>query len=81
MAPLDGPAEASVVELVRAVDGVLEARPSDPGLRVVVQDRDVVPRLTWALTSHGVELYGVTPRPPTLEDVYFAVESGIEARR
>ena len=78
---LDGPALPDLVDLVRALPGVLDARPSDPGLRVVVEDREVVPRLTRALSAHGVGLYGVTPRPPTLEDVYFAIEAGIEAHR
>ncbi len=78
---LDGPARPDLLEVVGALPGVLDARPSDPGLRVVVEDRDVLPRLTWALAAQGVGVYGVTPRPPTLEDVYFAIEAGIEARR
>jgi hypothetical protein len=64
-----------VVATARGVRGVLDARPSDPGLRVVVEDRRAVPALTAALAARGVELYGVTPRPPTLEDVYFAIEA------
>jgi hypothetical protein len=44
------------------------------GLRAVVEDREAVPGLTAALTAVGVAVYGVTPRPPTLEDVYFAIE-------
>jgi ABC-2 type transport system ATP-binding protein len=78
---LDGPALPSLVEVVRELPGVLDARPSDPGLRVVVEDREVLPRLTWTLSAQGIGLYGVTPRPPTLEDVYFAIEAGIEAER
>jgi hypothetical protein len=35
----------------------------------------VVPALAAALAAQGVPLYGVTPRPPTLEDVYFAIEA------
>jgi ABC-2 type transport system ATP-binding protein len=75
---LDGPASADLVTAVRELAGVLDARPSDPGLRVVVEDRDAVPHLSAALAARGVGLYGVTPRPPTLEDVYFAIEAGIE---
>jgi ABC-2 type transport system ATP-binding protein len=72
---LGGPAVPDLAARVGAVAGVIEARPSDPGLRVVVRDRDVIPTLTAALTAAGVDVYGVVPRPPTLEDVYFAIES------
>ena len=77
---LDGPALPDLVDAIRELPGVLDARPADPGLRVVVEDRAAVPRLTWALAAQGIDLYGVTPRPPTLEDVYFAIEADIEAR-
>ena len=53
------------------------ARPSDPGLRVVVEDRQVVPTVSAALAGRGIGLFGVTPRPPTLEDIYFAIEAGV----
>jgi ABC-2 type transport system ATP-binding protein len=74
---LDGPALPDLVAAVRALPGVLDARPSDPGLRVVVEDREVVPTLAAVLADRGVGLYGVTPRPPTLEDIYFAIEAGV----
>ena len=35
------------------------------------------PRVSAALADRGVGLYGVTPRPPTLEDIYFAIEAGV----
>jgi ABC-2 type transport system ATP-binding protein len=76
---LDGPAGPEVVAAVRDLPGVIDARPSDPGLRVVVEAREVVPQVSAALAARGVGLYGVTPRPPTLEDVYFAIEAGLEA--
>jgi ABC-2 type transport system ATP-binding protein len=72
---LDGPAPPELVATVRALPGVLDARPSDPGLRVVVADRTTVPALSATLARSGLDLYGVTPRPPTLEDVYFAIEA------
>jgi hypothetical protein len=37
----------------------------------------VVPAVAGLLAERGVGLYGVTPRPPTLEDVYFAIEAGL----
>jgi ABC-2 type transport system ATP-binding protein len=72
---LDGAATPDLVAAVRELPGVIDARPSDPGLRVVVHDRETVPHVTAALTARGLGVYGVTPRPPTLEDVYFAIEA------
>jgi ABC-2 type transport system ATP-binding protein len=74
---LGAPAHPDLVAAVRALPGVTDARPSDPGLRVVVEDREVVPAVAGLLAERGVGLYGVTPRPPTLEDVYFAIEAGL----
>ena len=74
---LGGPALPDLVAVVKALPGVLDARPSDLGLRVVVEDRQVVPTVSAALADRGVGLYGVTPRPPTLEDIYFAIEAGV----
>jgi ABC-2 type transport system ATP-binding protein len=76
---LGRPADAELVGAVRSVRGVLEAFSCDAGLRVVVEDRAVVPHVSAALAARSVDLYGVTPRPPTLEDVYFAIEAGIDA--
>jgi hypothetical protein len=76
---LGRPADADLVGAVRSVRGVLEAFSCDAGLRVVVEGRDVVPHVSAALAARSVDLYGVTPRPPTLEDVYFAIEAGIDA--
>jgi hypothetical protein len=42
---------------------------------VHVEHRDVVPALVAALVAHEVPVYAATPRPPTLEDVYFEIES------
>lgn len=75
---LGGPAFPDLVTAVRGLAGVLDARASDPGLRVEVEDREVVPTLASALARRGVDLYGITPRPPTLEDIYFALEAQSE---
>ncbi len=72
---LSGPALPDVVATIRGWRGVLDARPSDLGLRVVVDGRPALPALTTALAELGLEVYGVTSKPPTLEDVYFALEA------
>jgi ABC-2 type transport system ATP-binding protein len=74
---LGGPALPDLVAEVKRLGGVLDARPSDPGLRVVVDGREALPALTAALALRGVGVYAVTPKPPTLEDVYFAIESQV----
>ena len=42
-------------------------------------DRDVVPRVVADLVRHEVPVFGAQAQPPTLEDVYFEIESRILA--
>ncbi len=76
---LDGPASTSLVASVAGWTGVNEAMTSPRGLRLVVEDRNALPRLVAELARAGVAVYAVTPRPPTLEDIYFAIEAEIIA--
>ena len=68
------PATDATVELLRRAGGVHRADAVVGGARVVVDDRDAVPALVATLTGSGIAVYGVVPRPPTLEDVYFALQ-------
>ncbi len=43
-------------------------------------DRDLIPAMVQALVGAGIDLYRLTPREPTLEEVYFAIH-GEEAAR
>lgn len=70
---LGGPGDDRAVAAARATRGVLEAVTRPEGLRVRVDDREVLPVLTEALVTGGVPVYASVPRPPTLEDVYFEV--------
>lgn len=70
---LGAPAQQQVLEAVLLVAGVSAARQAPQGALVEVADRSVVPALSAALVGMGIPLYGVTQRPPTLEDVYFAL--------
>lgn len=54
---------------------IREADASESGARIVVHEREDVPGLMRYLVESGWTLYGATPQPPTLEDVYFAVEA------
>jgi hypothetical protein len=49
------------------------------GVRLVLDDRDVLPRALATVVARGVPVYGAATRVPTLEDVYFAIERRIAA--
>jgi hypothetical protein len=65
---------------VTAVEGVLHASPAPTGLAVRVRDRAVLARVVERLVHDGFDVFAAVPKPPTLEDVYFAIEARIEAR-
>jgi hypothetical protein len=65
--------------MARNVRGVLEVSRTDGHLDVHVEERAVIPTLIDAFTRAGIGIYGAVPRPPSLEDVYFAVLARHEA--
>jgi len=74
---LAGPADAVTVASLRGVRGVTTADASATGVTVRVEDRRVVAAVVAALVSREVPVYGAVPRPPTLEDVYFALQGEV----
>jgi ABC-2 type transport system ATP-binding protein len=70
---LADPAPAPTLALLSGTRGVLSAEASSSGARLRVENRQVIPAVVGALAGREVPVYGVTARPPTLEDVYFAV--------
>jgi ABC-2 type transport system ATP-binding protein len=70
---LGAPAPSFVVLQVQELPGVLAAEASGTGLQLRLESRQVIPAAVAALTGQGLAIYGVLPRPATLEDVYFAV--------
>jgi hypothetical protein len=42
-----------------------------------VAGRDVIPNVVAAMAGREIPVYGVTPRPPSIEDIYFAVTGAI----
>jgi ABC-2 type transport system ATP-binding protein len=60
--------------IVRDAHGVLSAEPSPTGALVRVEDRSALPGLVAALVGHEVPVYGAVGRPPTVEDIYFALQ-------
>jgi ABC-2 type transport system ATP-binding protein len=71
---LGGPAAPDAVAVLLGTRGVLAADPAPEGAAVRVEHREVVPALVANLVAAGVAVYGAVPRPPTLEDVYFALQ-------
>jgi ABC-2 type transport system ATP-binding protein len=76
---LGHPADAASLAAIRGVAGVIDAGTSGAGASVRVHDRDVIPQLVRALVALDAPVYGVIGQPPTLEDVYFEIESRILA--
>jgi ABC-2 type transport system ATP-binding protein len=76
---LAAPADARVLGLLRPIDGVMSAATDDRGARLEVSHRDVLARVVRTLVEGGVDVFAATPRPHTLEDVYFAIEAKIGA--
>jgi ABC-type multidrug transport system ATPase subunit len=66
-------AEPGALDLLRGVRGVEQADGADNGALVRVASRDVVPSLVAALAGREVPVFGVVPRPPSIDEIYFAV--------
>ncbi len=70
-------APADLLTFMRQVSGVQSAEPTPEGATLRVADRDALARVVTMLVGRGVDVFAAVPRPPTLEDVYFAIEAGI----
>jgi ABC-2 type transport system ATP-binding protein len=66
-------ANAGTLSLMTAVPGVLTAEATEQGALLQVQGRDVVPSIVAALAGREMPVFGVVPRPPSIDEVYFAV--------
>ncbi|MGI9603749.1 MAG: ABC transporter ATP-binding protein [Acidimicrobiales bacterium] len=74
---LGRPADANELATIRSIDGVSATNATDAGARADIRRREQVPVIVAALVEAGVEVYGVAAHPPSLEDVYFALETRI----
>jgi ABC-2 type transport system ATP-binding protein len=70
---LGGEIDVRTTAAVRALGGVIDVQPTRTGASVRVQDREALPAVVAALVTREITVYGVEPRVPTLEDVYFAI--------
>lgn len=76
---LAAPADDRVLGMLRLIEGVLSVASGPHGATIEVSQRDVLARVVRTLVEAGIDVYAATPRPHTLEDVYFAIEARIAA--
>ena len=72
---LGSAASPGTLAAIERVAGVRTATLTTSGARMRVADRTVVPAVVSDLVGSGVPVFAAVPRPPTLEDVYFEIES------
>jgi hypothetical protein len=58
-----------------ALPAVLDATPTERGALVFTANREDVPAVVATCVAEGSSVFGVEPRDPNLEDVYFAIEA------
>jgi ABC-2 type transport system ATP-binding protein len=76
---LGSPIDPTSADLVATLPGVLAVAAGPDGVTVRINQRDDIPAVVKALVDRGLPVFGATARPPSLEDVYFAVEARIAA--
>lgn len=76
---LGGPGTQVVLDLITSIAGVLRVEARATGATIAVRDRTVMPRVVASLTAHDIDVFGATLRQASMEDVYFALESGFDA--
>ena len=72
---LGGPADGAVLEELGRLDAIHQAVPTNQGALVHLGAREAVPAVVSACVAAGAPVFAVEPREPTLEDVYFEIES------
>ena len=76
---LGGPGTQAVLDLITSIAGVLRVEARATGATIAVRDRTVMPRVVASLTANDIDVFGATLRQASMEDVYFALESGFTA--
>ena len=65
-----------VTQFLKDHRGVIEALTDSDKLSVQVENEDVIPDIVRALVEQGLSIIRVNPRAYTLEDIYFALQTG-----
>jgi ABC-2 type transport system ATP-binding protein len=75
---LGASADERTLAAIRNSRGVISAVSTPSGARVEVEERAALPPLVATLVQMEVPVYGAVPRPPTVEEIYFAIQEGAE---
>ena len=75
---LGAPADERTLAAIRNGRGVLSAASSPTGARIEVEERAAIPPLVATLVQMEVPVFGAMARPPTVEEIYFAIQEGAE---
>jgi len=75
---LGATADERTLGALRANRGVIDVQPTATGAWVRVDDRAALPPLVANLVQMEVPVYGAVPRPPTVEEIYFAIQEGAD---
>jgi ABC-2 type transport system ATP-binding protein len=75
---LGAPADERTLATLRNGRGVIGAQPTPSGARIDVVERAALPALVATLVQMEVPVFGAVPRPPTVEEIYFAIQEGAE---
>jgi len=75
---LGAPADERTLATLRHGRGVLGATATPTGARVEIEERAALPPLVAKLVQMEVPVFGAVPRPPTVEEIYFAIQEGAE---
>jgi len=75
---LGAPADERTLQALRAARGVIKVESTPTGARVDVEERAALPPLVASLVQMEVPVFGAVPRPPTVEEIYFAIQEGAE---
>jgi len=75
---LGAPADERTLAALRNSRGVISASSTPVGARVDVEERAAIPPLVANLVQMEVPVYGAMARPPTVEEIYFAIQEGAE---
>ncbi|MFY9801180.1 MAG: ABC transporter ATP-binding protein, partial [Methanoregula sp.] len=68
------PAPLAVTEKIRTMEGVTIEGQTVNTMTLRVSHRDLVPAVIGTAVKNGAEIFRVTPRNYTLEEIYFAVQ-------
>ncbi|MFT7607868.1 MAG: ABC-2 type transport system ATP-binding protein [Candidatus Aldehydirespiratoraceae bacterium] len=78
---LGGPVSQAVLDFIESISGVLRAEGRAAGATIAIHERQTMALVLRSLADRDIDVFGATIREASMEDVYFALESGFAAER